>query len=691
MEHFTVDFTNAELEDDLTRAVAPKSLTFNGVDKKMVVGECQQLDVKMTKHLIDDIICLNYEVVAGEDVASVSKTGYVTALKKGTATISVYPVRYDKKGNATRLDFKKVTTKITVTDVTAPKVSKTYAFDDTVEVQYTKPNDGYRREIYVLEGKNLKAADFETKIAGMNQNVFDGVKVENVTEYYVRGVSSYDTGKNLVTYKVSGLKPNTDYTIYVRNVSGIRTVEEDSFVVSSVAGNVKNFKTTKVQMEELELYFEDGQPVTWYEEIGYDVVKLSEKTVQITARGWFDYKPENTKADEDDWVGYDLPLSKVQQNTYVNPKLNFFAVSSTGSSLVKSGSYTQLIGDRYYIPSNIAKADKNGKIKLNGVGWVCIYAYDSISKQLSDPYWFYITAGVTKITSKKMTAKVGETQNIADSLTFYDGKTKLKFEDGVIPSIRVELVSGEGIKIDGSSVVATQAGKSAVVKVSLVDNPEVSATVNINTKALEPVKKLKATNIMDTSCDITFTHSVDQDDDVINNDFAYKIEVKDNRGDLVRSVLVDIDDLYLDEAKSNFAKRSFSYSYCVDGLIRKSSYKISVTPVYGTETAKAATVKVNTTEMPAYDGALLEKGMYGGMDIYHTAYDYNGSKWIEYGYFTSGNSYTFIAQADRPSDTRATDTLTWKSSDTKVATIKGKRIPIRQPLKLLSREPQQSK
>lgn len=672
VESFTVDFTDAELESDLTAAVAPKTLAFNAVDSKMFVGECQQLDVKMTKHLVDDIICLNYEVVAGEDVANVNKSGYVTALKKGTATIAVYPVRYDKQGNATRLDYKQVTTKITVSDVTAPKVSKVYAYDDTIEVQYTKPDNGYRREIYVLEGKNLKPADFERKIAEMNQNVFEGVKVENVSEYYVSGVSAYNAATKKVTYKVSGLKPCTDYTVYVRNVSGIRTVENDSFVVSSAAGNVKACKTTKVQAEELEIYFKDNQPITWNETEYRSEVRLSEKTIQITARGWFEYKPENSAAEEYDLVGYELPLSSEQQKTYENSKLSFFAVSDTKYSTVKTGSYTQMIGDNYYIPSDIAKADKSGKIKLNGVGWVCIYAYDSISRQLSNPYWFYITSDVTKVTAKKMTIKVGEPQDIFNSLTFYDGKSKLKLGDEGAPEIKIELVSGEGIEITGSEIVATQAKKTAVVQVSLADNPNISTKVNITTKAMEPVKKLKATNITDTSCYITFTHSVDKYDSAISSDLAYKIEIKDARGDLVRSELIDINNssVTMNTYESNYQKRSFAYSYYVSGLVGRSSYKISVTPVYDTETAKTATVKVKTTDVPAYRGKVLEDGVYGGMDIYHTAYDYNGSGRIEYGYFTSGNSYTFIASAYKPGDTRATDTLTWKSSDTKVATIK---------------------
>ena len=682
-ETITVDLTNAELEDDLRTAVAPKSLKFNGVTPKMIVGENQQLDVKITKYLIDDVICLNYRVIAGEDVVSVTDTGYVTALKNGTATIEVYPVKYDSKGNEVELTLKKpVTTKITVSDVTAPKAGKPYAYDTHVEVTYTKPSDGYRREIYILEGKGLKVDAFEAKITEMNQGSFEGIKVGYVTEYNngyyddednYYWTSKYDSIKNQVTYKVKGLKPNTDYTVYVRNVSGIRTNAQDDFVVLSHAGSVKSFKTTKVQAYELDLYFDSTQPVVWNDLEDRREVELAKKKIKITTRGCFDYKPENDAADADDVVGYDLPLAKEKQNTYVNPKLSYYAVASTGFEDYKTGSYTVKIGDRYYAPSNIAKVDKKGNIKLNGAGWVYIIAYDSISKLQSEPYELYVSSPVTKITAKKITLKVGEPVYINNFLTFFNGKAKIKLDPGVTFITNAEFVSGDGVELLADEygdymINAVQSDKSAVVKVSLADNPEVFVNVNIKTKALTPVKKLKATNVMDDSARLTFTHSIDNDDDIIDSDFNYKIEIRDNRNALVRSELVNIDNLT--EISANYAKRVFEYSYTVIDLVRKSDYKISVTPVYsteyGTETAKAATVKVKTTEIPAWDGELLDEFGYGGMPIYYAPYDMS----IDYGYFTSGKLYTFIADMNWPEDLRPTDTLTWKSSNSKIATIK---------------------
>lgn len=658
-ESFTIDLTNAELESDLRTAVVPKKLSFNGVDGKMIVGENQQLDVKFTKYLIDDVISLNYAVVTGEDVVSITDTGYVTALKKGTATVEVYPVKYDNKGNEIRLDFKKVTAKITVSDVAAPKTNKVSAYDYWAEVSYTLPSNGYRREMYVLEGKGWKPTDFETKIKASNQGSFEGIKIECVDEDYVY--------KNKVTTWVEGLKPNTDYTVYVRNVSGIRTNAQDGFVVSSSAGSVKNFKTTKVQVRELDLYADNTQPIKWNDDEDRYEVELAKKSVKLSTRGWFEYKPENAAADAEDEKGYTLPLTtQGQLDAYVNPKLSYYAVSNSNWSYEKTDSYTLKVGDRYYAPSNIAKVDKKGTVKLNGTGWVTIIVYDSISKVVSDPYRLYVTSPINKITAKKVTLKVAEPAYIWKYLTIFDGNKKIKGININENIIKMELVSGEGVFVAGNFLYATQANKSAVVKVSLIDNPEVFVNVNVKTKAMNPVKSLKATNVMDSSTTLTFTHNAYIWNPYINNDMYYKVEIKDGRNALVSLKLVNIKDLAINLDKSNFAKNVYAYSYDIDNLVRKSNYKISVTPVYGTETAKAATVKVKTTEIPAYTGDLLAKDEYGGMDVYYEPSDMS----IYMGYFTSGKMYTFIAYKNRPEDYRPTDTLTWKSSNSKVGKIK---------------------
>ena len=58
VETYVLKFDEAVKLGNLEEAVAPKSLAFNAVEKKMAVGESQQLDVKITKAQMGDIIKL---------------------------------------------------------------------------------------------------------------------------------------------------------------------------------------------------------------------------------------------------------------------------------------------------------------------------------------------------------------------------------------------------------------------------------------------------------------------------------------------------------------------------------------------------------------------------------------------------------------------------------------------------------
>ena len=92
-ERFIFKFSEAELLGNLKDAVAPKSLAFNAAPKTMVVGQEQELDVKIVKVQNADIICLGYEVTAGKEYMHVDEFGKVTALKEGgKATVEVFPM-----------------------------------------------------------------------------------------------------------------------------------------------------------------------------------------------------------------------------------------------------------------------------------------------------------------------------------------------------------------------------------------------------------------------------------------------------------------------------------------------------------------------------------------------------------------------------------------------------------------------
>jgi len=661
-ETYTVDMTNADLLADLTNAVAPKKLSFNGVNRKMTVGETQALDVKVTKNISTDVVYLNYEVVSGTDVVSITQeTGVVTALKKGSATVAVYPVRWNKDGEFEKIaGFKAVTTKITVADVTAPKISSAYAYDYKVVVKYPKPADGYRREIYILPGKGIKATEFESKIAAMGNGTFEGIM-----QYAVNEATDE---KGIVTRTISGLNANSDYTVYVRNVSGIRTLEDGSEAVASFNGSTKSFKTTKVQINSLEVYLSEADQAkfTYNWVTDYDEIKLSEKSVSFVTEGRYTYKPSESAADAGDNISLTIPLDKTQQATYMNPKMKYAVLDSTDWMFVKTKEYSVEILGKYYKPSKIASVDKKGTIKFKGIGPVYFVAWDTVSEKRDDWGWFNIVSDVTKVSAKKQTIKTGSAIDVYEKLTFYNGKAKLKVSENFREDNPIKITSSDynAVAIVGDTVVAMEPDKTVTLTISLRNNPSVTTTMQIQTKALEAVKKLKVTDIVDDEATVTFTHSGNADYMTGWDSMAFKVALTDAKGNLMRS---DIMFVGVDWAKSNPEKNVFAYQYTLGGLSRQSSYTVSVAPIFNLNTTKAASKKFKTTNIPASYYDLRDNQYDAGMSISVTE---RSKKLSNVGYLTSGNTYTLVADANPTARDRKTDTLTWKSTNPKVASIK---------------------
>ena len=152
-------------------------------------------------------------------------------------------------------------------------------------------------------------------------------------------------------------------------------------------------------------------------------------------------------------------------------------------------------------------------------------------------------------------------------------------------------------------------------------------------------------------------------------------------------------------------QKTFAYTFSSEKILRLSSYTVSVTPVYENQRPKTVSKKVKTTNIPAarYANVAAVPGDGNtGMDLTYavggTPKTNNGS--IVKGevslyvnpYFQAGNVYTLRAggsvngvfDVNDDAKHRVTDTLTWKSSNTKVATIKantGKYTATFRPLK----------
>ncbi|MDE7252931.1 MAG: hypothetical protein K2O32_08325 [Acetatifactor sp.] len=721
IETFIVDFSSAELGADLTKTVEPKSLAFNTPNKKMAVGETQALDVKMSKKLQNDVICLRYKVENGTDVLCVDeKTGLATALSVGKADVSVTPVREDENGQMVAIiGAKPAKVTINVTTVTAPKIQKTVALDNQVTVTYGAVPDGWRREFYILEGK-LKADDFEKKIAAMTNGIYDEIYEGSFEgSFVVAPVYDSETLLDAKTYikTIGGLKADTNYTIYVRNVNRPRTLSDGCKVELAPKGNVRSFKTSKPQVKALDLVFDygEGKPVQahpYYE--GY-TVKLTTGSIKLETLGTFQELPKNVAADVQDLYWVSLPIKdSTDKKTYVAPKLVYQV--ATRNTTMREG-YIDHEGSYYYYPTSYATFDKSGKLKLNMAETVYVRVMDSTTKLASDWERLEITAEPDAIVSKATTLEVGQGAYLENLVDYKEGSTLVRgsnfnrhivydqaLKDAVAQNPNFELNANGYIRAIGQGTLSLKVKE-------LYSGGE--ATITLKTKALAAPAGLKSTFVTDKNAQMCFNY-----DGKAN---YFKVEVTDGRGRLVLSKLYDKSGdfarsrnyvydstlnrylTYTEEYARGYdlsglggnyyyqdAKGKTYYSFELNNLTKLSSYTVNVTALYqngeGTVCVPSKLVKkvVKTTKMPASYSYLQKVGLngaYGGIDISYRGIVSNGSGSLNTGdnsVFVSGNTYTLYSADSGYTSHGAywyprymlSDTLTWNSTNKKVATIK---------------------
>lgn len=787
---FRFDLANVQLEANLKEAVAPKTIAFNGVQAKMAIGEEQQLDVKMTKAQLGDVIRIHYRLKDGatsNKYASINpETGLLTALatenkKPVKVDIEAYPVRLAADGKTyeeiTGKGVKIAKTKVTISEVTAPVIKKVIPQDTSVEVQFTKVDDGYRGEIYVKKfadkkaAGRYKAADFETAIGKMKNGQWQDEFA--VAPMYFSGTRGYVEKLKLCRQTVSGLEKGF-YAVYVRNVSAVRTLADGTRTTESAAGSIKTFETTKSQVQRLMPYFEvvDGEktkanPVRYYNEAQKDkpskssrhyMVELADKSAQLVVDGYFKEKPANQTADADDTLWLRLPLKAAETldkvskgyytNTYLEPKLTYYV---TDDEDAKFDSNRKLLN-----PSKFVTISNKGKLTFKGVdldGELTVNVYAAVSDSFAgrdyakkESCTLTITARPDTIITKKPKAmKVGDAIRLRDYIEYKKGKTK-------VPnywSSDMEITNRADIEEAGYAIYQAKTNgethssidgtlrKGEYIIIAKKENAKCSLkftdrlwkdgerggkteeyTIALQTVKLDLVKGLKAVYTDDKAITINFTHP--------GHPEAFDIEVKDARGSVVYKRLVyrnsaqmavvpaDLSVWYpntevpkwLPNALTNLQRANLSridlrnitnklsnvdfvyfeknktYAYTVntEKLMRLSSYTVSVTPVYeGERAAKPASAKAKTTNIPAsYANGDVRNPEQTFREVVLT---FNGSNLT---YLTSGNTYTVRAGVNGGiAQLRGTDTLTWKSSNAKVASIKANQGSFTATLKAL--------
>ncbi len=728
---FVLDFDDAKnknlLLPNLEDAVVPKSLAFNAVNKKMVVGQTQQLDVKLSKKQMDDVVCLEYRISedSAAGILAVDKeTGLVTALgtggqAKATATVEVYPVHL-VKGLKVPFDAsekpKTAKVKITVTDVEAPKISSVSALDKTAEVRYTAPEEGFRREVYVLdlsgETGNLKEKDVEKKfidaIASMKDENWKGIFAVAPQYFGIADEERLIEFNGSAIARISGLKTYTQYAVYVRNVSGIRTLSDGSQVTRSEKGVVKFFKTTRTQFLSLRKdvrrknvpytvygptgnvcdlvytprvgfnqsetnvdYFDQGDRREWYR------VNLSQGSVYIFTEAQFPDVSAAAEARDKEWKL--LPLSPQDLGLYADPNLTYTAYAEN-----KEG---------HWAPTDLIKVDGQGKITLKGVGEFYIHikggsgcacgAGDVDTENCKKCAYLplKVTADVDSIVPKKnsMQLQVGESVRLADLLNYKVGKKAVNgynelaevYADDTLRAA-IEQNGCFELNADGDRITAVKEGtlSSVTLKESSLNLTSTPFTL---TSKLDAVKSLKVNYIIDDRLQIEFIRPDykfgEEAYDISGNPddrLGYRIEIKDTRG-------VTRNELVWDNSWLNSKDKKYHCRYNITGLTQQSQYTISVYTVFRNEvSAKAATKKVKTTKLAIRDSYLEGNWTEGGLIV--SVSEPDAERELEgYGLnaFTSGNVYTLTA---RPQEgrtrARMTDTLKWSSTDSKVASVK---------------------
>lgn len=726
VETYTLKFSEAVKLENLNNAVAAKALAFNAAPKKLAVGDEAQLDVKITKEQMGDVIYLGYESSDSETLV-VTKSGYVTALKLGTATVTVFP-QHLVNGKPERIpNAKSATLKIQVTKLDAPKKMKATPHGTYVELNYDSPAYGYRREIYIVEktGNSPKnAADFERILNGMRENQWQENGFAIAPIYITK--STEDSNRNSYGYARSlrGLDIKKDYTIYVRNVCAVRTLTDGTGGVvtqeamnASAAGAVVNVKTKKAELAGLDLTFYNPETKTYYYDYEnyYKGIKFSELkngTLECSVEGAFPEVLDSGKLLNNEWSDFiwlKLPFGKEDKNKYKNvyeePKLEY---ALSGCYDKKTDTYV------WGTKNDFASIDKKGKIKITGFPGSSfeVRVRDTVTGEYAVTSLYVITeeADSVKAAKSSVTLSVGQEVNLRTLLTYYLGKVKLTAYPN--RSIDLEKVRkaikdqnqdkkftvdeyGNLTAIEGGGTLTLSLTDTNVEAKSGAD--KATAKVVIKSKDLEQVKNLKAYDVIHDNFGLTFKYSGAAD--------SFLLEISDAKKPIYSKVISrynssTIQPVYATDKDGKYIEvydEYYDYSYWArvkdtymisnsfirsEGikLYKESQYTVKLTPIYGEVQAKPTTAKVRTTKIPAYASYLNNRytgsdwewgcDRKGGMSI--TVSEGNRNLNLSSSrttlYAVSGDTYTLTATVSNRG--RVNDTLIWTVGDAKVASVK---------------------
>ena len=423
----------------------------------------------------------------------------------------------------------------------------------------------------------------------------------------------------------------------------------------------------------------------------------------------------------EDKIYVPIPFLKAEaaalKKSYAEPKITYYFQdyiydgydAYTGKEKIEKIGYTK--------SSSIAAVDKNGKITLKQPGTVTICAIDTASGVKANMIQIRVTAQADSMKAKNTSMQVGQRIRLENLVEYKEGKTVLN-QDNYNTHGRIDVKEAQaslksagkessfGISDSGYLTAYAKGSLNLTLKDKVLNT---SVTVKISAKDLAPVKSLKAVNVIDNRFDVQFEM----------NQFAeaYRIEILDARR-TVRSIYVENipfsgdggtyvsddghawsrydgwqdDDWgngdWLDRRDSeadwkhdseHFVKNDglgradkingkWILTYRIKSLTQTSKYNIQVTALFGEVKSKVVKKAVTTTKLPACDSVLSGKIEPGK--------SYNDGLSLSKTGFVSGNTYSISitngknVKLNTMAQIAGTDTLTWSSSNKKVATVK---------------------
>lgn len=498
------------LETDSADSDVAKKLAFNGLPATLYVGQSQIADVKVTRAHEKDVVRLSF-VSDDSDVLSVNRvTGEVKALRPGKATLTVRAAGLDARGKVVS-----AAKKITVKQIPAPSgVKITEVRDVNAAATWKKNANSQWTEGYAVPytndlGNNAKAWKAAVEAAlteagldnGMPENMTDGERqtLENkLSSMLCPGAEGKAvTARAQVTdgrlVWESGLRPNTFYVFYLRNMAE-NAAGEISYA-GWMSGKIKTKMPALTQIQLTAYDVNDAQVAFNDQDRGYSYTDPTQDDIPVK-------------------VGYELSAEGAWQNEkdiFKNPSYkstNPKAVKVNNKGMLSLGGQAGVAEIYVTGKDSCGVVRESNRIRIRVVKSVAELQNKTTTLMLGQSVSVRELVGCKKVkgtisefqlSGVDFAAMVAELQkNDCFAVTYPEGAAQ-KAEEAVITPFDYPLDVGSGMRKSGASLT---------IPVNLYDGTGEEKQLTDTKNAVIKVKDMPApavskVTVLDTSADIT--------------------------------------------------------------------------------------------------------------------------------------------------------------------------------------------